>query len=206
MFIAKKAIPRRTVLRGVGTALALPFLDAMVPALTAAGKASAMPTKRLGVVIVPNGAPREYWTPEAAGADFELTPALKALGPVRDQVVVLTGLYSVGAARPGLGTSHSAAAAAFLTGAKAKRTAGSALQLGISMDQVAANAPGLGLETPLPSLELSLEGGDTVYGVSTCDGGFSCAYLNNSWANTTTPMPRETNPPHSVRTPVWRCR
>ena len=194
MFIAKQAIPRRTVLRGVGTALALPFLDAMVPALTAAGKAAAMPAKRLGVVIVPNGAPREYWTPAAAGADFELTPALQALEPVRDQVVVLTGLYSVGAARPGQGTSHSAAAAAFLTGAKAKRTAGSALQLGISMDQVAASAPGLGLETPLPSLELSLEGGDTVYGVSTCDGGFSCAYLNNSWANTTTPMPRETNP------------
>jgi hypothetical protein len=123
-----------------------------------------------------------------------LTPALKALEPVREQVVVLTGLYSVGSAAPGLGTSHSAAAAAFLTGAKAKRTAGSALKLGISMDQVAASAAGLGLETPLPSLELSLEGGDTVYGVSTCDGGFSCAYLNNSWANTTTPMPRETNP------------
>ena len=150
MFIAKKAIPRRTVLRGVGTALALPFLDAMVPALTAVGKAAAMPTKRLGVVIVPNGAPREYWTPEAAGADFELTPALKALEPVRDQVVVLTGLYSVGAARPGQGTSHSAAAAAFLTGAKAKRTAGSALQLGISMDQVAANAPGLGSRRRCP--------------------------------------------------------
>ena len=101
-----------------------------------------MPTKRLGVVIVPNGAPREYWTPEAAGANFELTPSLQALEPVRDQVAVLTGLYSVGAARPGVGTSHSAAAAAFLTGAKAKRTAGSALQLGISMDQVAANRAG----------------------------------------------------------------
>ena len=194
MIITKKALPRRTVLRGVGTALALPFLDSMVPALTALSQTAATPTKRLGVVIVPNGAPREYWTPEAAGAAFELTPSLKALEPVREQVVVVTGLYSVGAARPGLGTSHSAAAAAFLTGAKAKRTAGSALELGISMDQIAANAAGLGLETPLPSLELSLEGGDTVYGVATCDGGFSCAYLNNSWANTTTPMPRETNP------------
>ena len=194
MIVTKKAIPRRTVLRGVGATIALPFLDSMVPALTALSQTAATPAKRLGVVIVPNGAPREYWTPEAAGRGFELTPALQALDPVRDQVVVLTGLYSVGAARPGLGTSHSAAAAAFLTGAKAKRTAGSALQLGISMDQVAANAAGLGLETPLPSLELSLEGGDTVYGVSTCDGGFSCAYLNNSWANTTTPMPRETNP------------
>ena len=194
MIIMRKSIPRRTVLRGVGTALALPFLDGMVPALTALSKTAATPTKRLGAVIVPNGAPREYWTPEATGDVFELTPSLKALGPVREQVVVLTGLYSVGAARPGQGTSHSQAAAAFLTGARAKRTAGSALELGISMDQVAANAPSLGLETPLPSLELSLEGGDTVYGVSTCDGGFSCAYLNNSWANGTTPMPRETNP------------
>ena len=194
MIITKKAIPRRTVLRGVGTAMALPFLDGMVPALTALSQTAATPTKRLGVVIVPNGAPREYWTPEAAGTTFELTPSLKALEPIRDQVVVMTGLYSVGSARPGLGTSHSMAAAAFLTGAKAKRTAGSALELGISMDQIAANAPGLGLETPLPSLELSLEGGSTVYGVSTCDGGFSCAYLNNSWASETTPMPRETNP------------
>ena len=182
------------MLRGVGTALALPFLDGMVPALTALSKTSAAPTKRLGVVIVPNGAPREYWTPKAAGAAFEWTPSLQALEPVRDQVVVMTGLYSVGSAQPGASTSHSAAAAAFLTGARAKRTGGSALELGISMDQVAANASGLGRETPLPSLELSLEGGDTVYGVSTCDGGFSCAYLNNSWANRTTPMPRETNP------------
>lgn len=194
MIITKKAIARRTVLRGVGTALALPFLDSMVPALTALSQTAATPTKRLGVVVVPNGAPREYWTPEAEGRSFELTPSLRALEPVRDQIVVLTGFYSVGAARPGAGTSHSAAAAAFLTGATAKRTAGSALELGISMDQVAARAAGLGLETPLPSLELSLEGGDTVYGVSTCDGGFSCAYLNNSWANRTTPMPRETNP------------
>ena len=194
MFITKKAIDRRTVLRGVGSAIALPFLDSMVPALTALTKTAAAPTKRLGMVIVPNGAPREFWTPTAAGAGFELTPSLKALEPVRDQVVVMTGLYSVGSAKPGAGTSHSAAAAAFLTGARAKRTGGSALELGISMDQVAANAPGLGRETPLPSLELSLEGGDTVYGVSTCDGGFSCAYLNNSWANRTTPMPRETNP------------
>jgi hypothetical protein len=193
MIITKKAIARRTVLRGVGAAIALPFLDSMVPALSALSKAGA-PTKRLGVVIVPNGAPREFWTPATAGAGFELTPSLKALEPVRDQVLVMTGFYSVGAAALGASTSHSAAAAAFLTGARAKRTGGSALELGISMDQVAANSAGLGRETPLPSLELSLEGGDTVYGVSTCDGGFSCAYLNNSWANRTTPMPRETNP------------
>ncbi len=193
MIVTKTAIPRRTVLRGVGTALALPLLDGMVPALTALTRSAAAPTKRLGVVVVPNGAPVEYWQPKAAGADFEWTPSLKALAPVREQVLVMTNLDSVGA-EPGRGTTHSQAASAFLTGARPRRTAGAALELGISMDQVAANAEGIGRETQLPSLELSLEGGDTVYGVSTCDGGFSCAYLNNSWANRTTPMPRETNP------------
>ena len=193
MIVTKTMIPRRTVLRGMGTALALPFLDGMVPALTALAKTAAVPTKRLGVITFPNGAPGEYWTPEIAGADFEWTPSLKALAPVREHVVVMTGLDSVGA-EPGRGTTHSQAASALLTGSRPKRTTGAALELGISMDQVAAAAEGLGRETQLPSLELSLEGGDTVYGVSTCDGGFSCAYLNNSWANETTPMPRETNP------------
>ena len=192
MFVTKTAIPRRTVLRGMGTALALPLLDGMVPALTALAKTPAV-TRRLGVVIVPNGAPEEYWTPKTAGADFEWTPSLQPLAPVRDHVLVMTGLDSVGA-EPGRGTTHSQAASALLTGARPRRTTGAALELGISMDQVAAGAEGLGRETALPSLELSLEGGDTVYGVATCDGGFSCAYLNNSWANATTPMPRETNP------------
>jgi hypothetical protein len=193
MIVTKKAIARRTMLRGVGAALALPLLDGMVPALTALTKTAAAPTKRLGVITVPNGAPLDYWTPKTAGAGFELTPSLKALEPVRDQVLVMSGLDSVGA-EPGRSTTHSQAASAFLTGARPKRTTGSALELGISMDQVAAGAKSLGRETPMPSLELSLEGGDTVYGVATCDGGFSCAYLNNSWANASTPMPRETNP------------
>ena len=193
MIVTKTAIPRRTVLRGMGTALALPLLDGMVPALTAMAKTPAAPTKRLGVVVVPNGAPAEYWTPQAEGADFEWTPSLEALKPVRERVLVMTNLDSVGAEK-GRGTTHSQAASAFLTGARPRRTTGAALELGISMDQVAANAEGLGRATQLPSLELSLEGGDTVYGVATCDGGFSCAYLNNSWANRTTPMPRETNP------------
>ncbi len=193
MIVMKNAIPRRTMLRGVGATLALPFLDGMVPALTALAKAGT-PTKRLGVVTVPNGAPLEFWTPTTAGAGFELTPSLKPLAPVREHLLVMTGLDSVGAERPGGGTTHSQAAGAFLTGARPKRTTGSALELGVSMDQLAASSAGLGRETPMPSLELSIEGGDTVYGVATCDGGFSCAYLNNSWANRTTPMPRETNP------------
>ena len=193
MIVTKTMIPRRTMLRGVGAALALPLLDGMVPAVTALAKTAAVPTKRLGVITFPNGAPEEYWTPKTEGAGFEWTPSLKALAPVREHVLVMTGLDSVGA-EPGRGTTHSEAASALLTGARPKRTAGAALELGISMDQVAATTEGLGRETQLPSLEISLEGSDTVYGVSTCDGGFSCAYLNNSWANRTTPMPRETNP------------
>ena len=96
MIVTKTVIPRRTVLRGVGTALALPLLDGMVPALTALTRTAAAPTKRLGVVAVPNGAPVEYWQPKAAGADFEWTPSLKALAPVREQVLVMTNLDSVG--------------------------------------------------------------------------------------------------------------
>ena len=193
MIVTKTMIPRRTVLRGVGAAVALPFLDGMVPAATALAKTAAVSTKRLGVITFPNGAPEEYWTPKTAGTGFEWTPSLKALAPVGDHVLVMTNLDSVGA-EPGRGTTHSQAASALLTGARPKRTTGAALELGISMDQVAATTEGLGRATQMPSLELSLEGGDTVYGVSTCDGGFSCAYLNNSWANRTTPMPRETNP------------
>ena len=193
MIVTKRVIPRRTVLRGVGATLALPLLDGMVPALTALTKTAAAPARRLGVVTVPNGCPVEFWQPETAGAAFEWTPTLKPLAPVREHVLVMTNLDSVGAER-GRGTTHSQAASALLTGARPKRTTGAQLELGVSMDQVAANAPGVGRETQLPSLELSIEGGDTVYGVATCDGGFSCAYLNNSWANRTTPMPRETNP------------
>ena len=193
MIVTKTVIPRRTVLRGVGAALALPLLDGMVPALTALSKTAAAPARRLGVVTIPNGAPVEFWQPLKAGAEFEWTPTLKPLAPVREHLLVMTNLDSVGAER-GRGTTHSQAASALLTGARPRRTTGAQLELGISMDQVAANAAGVGRETQLPSLELSIEGGDTVYGVATGDGGFSCAYLNNSWANRTTPMPRETNP------------
>lgn len=196
MIVTKKAIPRRTVLRGVGTALALPLLDGMVPSLTALAKTAAKPTKRLGVVYVPNGiiSQNGSWTPTMEGPGFEFSRILKPLESERGHVTVLTGLDNRAAfARSGeaLG-SHSRPAAAFLTGMHAKQTQGSALDLGRSMDQIAART--LGRETQLPSLELSLEGTDTFNGVSTCDTGYSCAYLNISWHDRTTPMPRETNP------------
>ncbi len=196
MIVTKKAIPRRTVLRGMGTALALPLLDSMVPAFTALAKTAANPTKRLGVVYVPNGIITQEgdWTPTTRTAGFELPRILRSMEPVREHMTVLTNLDNRAAfALPGeaLG-SHSRPAAAFLTGLHAEQTQGSELDLGTSMDQFAAQS--LGRETRLPSLELSLEGADTFNGVSTCDTGYSCAYLNISWHDQTTPMPRETNP------------
>ena len=148
MIVTKTVIPRRTVLRGVGAALALPLLDGMVPALTALSKTAAAPARRLGVVTIPNGAPVEFWQPLKAGAEFEWTPTLKPLAPVREHLLVMTNLDSVGAER-GRGTTHSQAASALLTGARPRRTTGAQLELGISMDQVAANAAGVGRETQL---------------------------------------------------------
>ena len=196
MIVTKRVIPRRTVLRGMGTALALPLLNGMVPPLTALARTAARPAKRLGVVYVPNGiiTRNGNWTPATDAPGFELPRLLKPLEPVREHLTVLTNLDNRAAfARPGeaLG-SHSRPAAAFLTGLHAEQTQGSELDLGTSMDQFAAQT--LGRETRLPSLELSLEGADTFNGVSTCDTGYSCAYLNISWHDRTTPMPRETNP------------
>ena len=194
MIITRKAVPRRTLLRGVGATLALPLLDGMVPALSALGRTAAAPVRRLGVVYVPNGVEEAQWRPATEGPGFEFTPTLKPLEPFRDRLLAISGLENT-AARPGPGElagQHSRPAAAFLTGVHAKRTTGSALALGVSLDQMAATQ--LGRDTQLASLELSLEGVDTVNGVSTCDTGYSCAYLNVSWRNTTTPMPRETNP------------
>ena len=189
MIITKKALSRRAVLRGLGATVALPLLDGMVPALTALSRTAAQKTQRLGVVYVPNGIVPEFFTPADEGAAFAYTPTLKPLERLRDDIVVISRLDNRGA---GDTSSHSPASAAFLTGMFAKRTQSSALRLGISMDQVAAQA--LGRATQLPSLELTLEGTDTVTGVSTCDTGYSCAYLNVSWRNATTPMPRDTNP------------
>ena len=189
MMIMKKAIDRRTFLRGAGATLALPFLDSMVPALTALQRSAARPRSRFGVVYVPNGIVMEQWTPATAGAGFDFTRILEPIEPYRDRVLVLSGLCHGCACKGG---GHIPQGPAFLTGVPALSTTGnSKLQLGISMDQVAAQS--LGAESALPSLELSLEGIDSNV-VATCAPGFSCAYLNISWRNETTPMPRETNP------------
>ena len=185
MIITKQAIPRRTMLRGLGAALALPLLDAMVPALAATSKTAAHPVRRLGVVYVPNGMRMDHWTPPTVGSGFELPSILQPLAPFRDQLNVLSGLHGVDGEGP-----HARASTRFLTGVASKRDDGSNLQAGISMDQIAGRL--LGRETQLATLELAIDGRDFA---GSCDEGFSCAYTNTiSWANPTTPLPMENNP------------
>ena len=195
MIVTKKAIPRRTVLRGVGATLALPFLDGMVPALTALAKTAARRPARFCAVYVPNGIMMESWTPTDVGRDYELSPILKPLERFRDDLLVLSGLDNTGAiSRSGRGGGHARAAGAFMTGIEPLQTTSSAsLELGVSMDQIVAKT--VGQETPLPSLELGLEGSDTVNGVGTCDVGYNCAYQNTmAWSSPSTPLPIEANP------------
>ncbi len=195
MIIPKLAISRRTVLRGVGATLALPLLERMLPTSPALARAATAPVTRFCTVYVPNGIVMDRWTPATEGTGFEFRPTLKPLEPFRDHLLVLSGLDNTGArSRSGASGAHAKPAGAFMTGIEPLPTTGSSsLQLGISMDQIVANT--LGQETPLPSLELGLEGADTVNGVGTCDVGFSCAYQNRlAWGGPSTPLPVETNP------------
>jgi hypothetical protein len=192
MMITRKAIPRRTVLRGLGTALALPLLDGMVPALTALRASAAKARIRLGIVYVPHGAVMANWTPAAEGTSFELSPILQPLAPFRDRLVILTGLDNKPAqalqGEPAGG--HGRIGAAFLTGVHAKPTEGADFRAGVSIDQIAAQH--LGQQTQLASLELGLESIDLA---GACDVGFSCAYVNTiCWRTPTTPLPMENNP------------
>ena len=186
MMVFKTAIPRRTFLRGVGTALALPFLDAMVPAF-----ASDKAPIRMGFFYVPNGINMSRWTPAVAGTNFELTPALETLAPFRNQLSILSGLDSNQAnALPGEGGAfHTRTTSAFLTGVHPKLTKGADIQLGISVDQIAAKE--LGKQTQLASIELALDGGDPA---GICEGELTCAYANLSWRSATTPLPMENRP------------
>jgi hypothetical protein len=191
MIVTKKHLPRRAFLRGVGTTLALPLLDAMVPAFAATPRTAAKPAVRLGFVYVPNGIIMNRWTPSAGGQNFEYTPAMKALEPFRDRINVLTGLAQDNGRALGDGAGdHARAGATWLTGVHPKKTGGADIHAGISADQVAARE--LGKTTQLASLEIGLEqpqlAGD-------CDSGYSCAYTNTiSWRNATTPQPMEVNP------------
>jgi hypothetical protein len=191
MMIFKKAIPRRTFLRGFGTSLALPLLDSMVPAF-ASSAARVERTRRLSIVYIPNGAIMDKWTPTRKGAGFELTPILEPLAPFRDQILVLSGLnHESGRAWPGENTGdHARAGATYLTGVHPKRTEGGDVRAGISADQLAAKE--LGKHTQLASLELSLDPSELM---GICEAGYTCAYMNTiSWRTPTTPMPMENRP------------
>ena len=192
MIITKRHLPRRTFLRGLGTAVALPLLDGMVPALTAVRLTAARPVRRLGIVYVPNGIFMDQWTPTADGRMFELPATMEPFAPYREQMVVVSGLSNkLGDAWPGEGAGdHARAAGAYLTGVHPKKTEGADIRAGVSMDQIAARV--LGTETQLASLELSLESREAV---GSCDPGYSCAYANTlSWSTPTTPLPMENNP------------
>jgi hypothetical protein len=190
--ITKKYLSRRTVLRGLGASLALPWLDGMVPAFADIGSTAARPPRRMGAIYAPNGMNMWDWTPKAEGTAFELSPILQPLAAFRDQVVVLSGLDNNAADQvPGEGSGdHSRSSAGYLTGAHAKKTEGADLHNGISMDQIAARE--LGKHTQLASLELALEANDMAGG---CEHGYSCAYTGTiSWASAKTPLPVETDP------------
>ena len=188
MFITKKAISRRTMLRGLGTAVALPLLDSMVPALTASARTAAKPTNRFGLMYVPNGMIMKNYLPTLEGPDFELTPTLGALAKFRDRVLVLSGLNSTPTpGRPG--GAHAKASTRFLTDVSPP-TSETWLDAGISMDQILAGETGK--NTQLASLELAIESGETA---GACDTGFACAYTNTlSWKSANTPLPTQNDP------------
>src|SRR3954470_16394299 len=185
MIISKKSLPRRTFLKGVGATLALPLLDAMVPAATALAKSAAAPVKRLGFVFMPMGCDNSRWTPPGETLDI-LSPILSSLAPVKNYVSVLSNM-ELRNAYPG---SHATSNAAFLSAARAKHTESSDYYLGTTVDQIAAKQ--LGRETQLPSLEMAM---DMLQLAGQCDNGYACVYQNNlSWSSPTTPLPAEAHP------------
>ena len=186
MIITKKALPRRTFLRGMmGATMALPLLEAMVPAATPLAKTAAKPVRRLGFVFMPMGCDQSRWT--LPGDDLnELSPILSSLAPVKEHITAITNL-ELQNAYPG---SHATSNSSFLSAAKAKLTESTDYYLGTTVDQVAAQR--IGQETQLPSLELAM---DLLQVVGQCDNGYSCVYQNNlSWSSPTTPLPAEAHP------------
>jgi hypothetical protein len=190
MIITGTHLPRRTFLRGLGAAVALPMLDAMTPALARAVPTGAAP-KRLVFTYVPNGVSMTGWTPQGTGSAFELSTVLKPLAAYKDDMLVLSGLAQRNGMALGDGPGdHARAAASYLTGVHPKKTAGADIQNGISADQIVAQH--IGKATRFGSIELGCDDSRTV---GNCDSGYSCAYSNSlSWRSETSPMPPETNP------------
>jgi hypothetical protein len=196
MMITKKALSRRTVLRGLGVSVALPLLDAMVPALSALAATPAKPAMRYGFFYMPNGVAMNhtgvnFWKPTQVGENFDFSPILSPLEPFRNQVTVVSGLHNRQAESLGDGNGdHTRSTGSWLTGAHIKRTEGSDLRAGISVDQLIASQ--FRKDAPLPSLELAILPNSVTGG---CDTGYSCAYGTTlAWASPTTPLPTQSSP------------
>ena len=186
MFLTKKAIPRRTFLKSAQAVVALPLLDAMIPAATTWAATPAKPVARLGFVFIPMGCDHSRWTPPGQGKLDELSPILAPLKPIKDQVTVLTNMRLQNA-YPG---THDTSNAAFLSAAFAKHTESSDYYLGTTVDQIAAKE--MGRETQLASLQLAMDL-NPLAGV--CNNGYACVYQNClSWSSPTTPLPSEAHP------------
>ncbi len=188
MFVTKKSISRRTMLRGAGAAVALPLLDAMMPAYAPA--ATTAPVKRFGVVYHPNGVIYDEWLPKGVGSNFELSPTLKGLEPFKDKTIVVTGLFSDQAEALGDGGGdHSRACGSYLTGVHVKKS-DSIVENAVSMDQIAAKA--FERDTQLSSLQMTADENSLL---GSCDLGYSCAYSSTvSWLTPTLPLMAENNP------------
>jgi hypothetical protein len=182
---------RRALLKGAGAAIALPFLEAMLPRGLMAAPTAAQAPLRMAFVYVPNGIHMQDWTPAEVGSDYKLTPHLSKLAEFKNDFSVLTGLTCDKARANGDGPGdHARAMSAFLTGSQPKKTAGADIRIGMSVDQVAASQ--LGHHTKLSSLEIGCDKG---LNAGSCDSGYSCAYSNNlSWRSEQTPMPKEVDP------------
>ena len=185
-FITRKSLPRRTFLKGVGASFALPLLDAMIPAATAAIRTPADGVRRLGYIFMPMGCDESRWTPGSEDTLDKLSPILDSLKPVKEQMTVFTNMEL----KPAYPGSHATSNSSFLSAAKAKVTESSDYYLGTTADQVAAKQ--IGHQTQLPSLELAM---DLMQTVGQCDNGYACVYQNNlSWSSPTTPLPAEAHP------------
>src|SRR5215472_4872396 len=188
MFVTKNSLSRRTVLRGLGTTIALPLLDAMLPALAPA--AATAPVRRFGVVYHPNGVIYDQWLPKTVGSNFELSPTLKGLEPFKNQLIVVTGLFSDRAEANGDGGGdHSRACGSYLTGVHVKKS-DSNVENAVSMDQIVAKS--VENETQLSSLQMTADENSLL---GSCDLGYSCAYSSTlSWLTPTLPLMAENNP------------
>jgi len=186
-FITKKHLSRRTVLQGLGVTLALPMLESMIPASTVFAQTVAAANRtRFGAIYFPHGVIQANWNPEKEGAGYAITPILEPIKPFYDKVTVVSNLKHALAYGSGATANHNRAASAFLSGAEAKT--GAQPHLGITIDQVIAKK--LGQDTPLPSLELAIEGASV-----NCGDGLSCSYRDTiSWQSDTSPLPMQNNP------------